>query len=305
MKYENETEEILLRYLDDLKILDFSFDQAKSLLDKLAYPDQYADWAAGQACAVCPPPEARKEFYNYIYDEIQNLYCNHDDSAIPIAEYIVDEIKTNTKSKHADKIRHELSLYSNKNNDPNAFVMGNTGAVLGSKIIANYSFADIIGDKRPWDHKPIIREKFKDKGVNRPIGFDGNGNFYKTFYTKYKNYDYFYDVWSNIHYGYVGMSLGLSEDDLTLGSNIQQFFHDIVKLEFNFGDTGSDKATILIGINLYKKFGKYAESLTAQDVLDALDKDEILQTSLDQEPKQTHWCWHSKNKQPKKRRDKE
>ena len=38
-----------------------------------------------------------------------------------------------------------------------------------------------------------------------------------------------------------------------------------------------------------------------ENVLDVLDSDEILQFSLDKESKQTHWCWHSKNKNPKKK----
>ena len=272
----------------------------------MAYPDHGQDWAVGTACAVCPPPEVRKDFYNYIYGEMLNLFCDHDDSAIQIAEYIVQEIKTNTKSIYADNIRRSKIISDEINNDPNAFVMGNSGAVIGEKIankLSNYyDFYEMVASNNPWDHKPIIKEKFKDQGVERPNGFDGNGRIYMTFYTKYKDYDYFYDVWSNIHYGYVGMSVGLSEFELTVGSNLQQIGHDLKKMKFNKGDTGSDKATILIGIALYKKFGKYADELTAQDVLDALDRDEILQSSLDKESKQTHWCWHSKNKNLKKKR---
>jgi len=295
LEYKNETERMLLRYLEDLKTLDFSLDQAKSLLKELAFNDDTNDWAAGKACAVCPPPDAREEFYNYIYGEIQQLYCQHDDSAVPIAEYIVQEIKTNTRSKEADRIRKALK--------PDFHVMMYDGAV-GSYASALMMFKNMVDTGKPWDHKPIIMRKFKDQGVERPNGFNGEGNIYKTFYTKYKDYDYFYDVWSNIHYGYIGRSIGFSEIELTAGSNVQQLYHDAKSLSFNSGDTGSDKATILIGIALYEKFGEYAESLTAQDILDALDSNEILLSSLDQESKQTHWCWHSKNENPKKKRDK-
>ncbi|UTO05414.1 polymorphic toxin type 44 domain-containing protein [Moraxella sp. FZLJ2107] len=46
-------------------------------------------------------------------------------------------------------------------------------------------------------------------------------------YHKYKDYDYFYDVWSNIHYGYLGLSVGFSEKVLLSGSWVQQVGSDI------------------------------------------------------------------------------
>ena len=64
----------------------------------------------------------------------------------------------------------------------------------------------------------------------------------------YKNYDYFFDVWSNIHYGYVGLSVGFDEDTLLKGSDIQQFILEskniITKLKLPSGDTNDDKTTI-------------------------------------------------------------
>ncbi len=58
-----------------------------------------------------------------------------------------------------------------------------------------------------WDHKPKIRDQFKAYAVSRPLV--GSGTRSKSYFHKYEEHDYFYDVWSNIHYGYVGLSLGL------------------------------------------------------------------------------------------------
>ena len=44
-----------------------------------------------------------------------------------------------------------------------------------------------------WDHQPKLRKLFV--GLHHKQGA----------------YEYFYDIWSNIHYGYVGIIGGLSE----------------------------------------------------------------------------------------------
>lgn len=73
---------------------------------------------------------------------------------------------------------------------------------------------------------------------------------------------------------------------MLFGSNTQQFFHSFLK-----ADTPDDVTSIKIGFTLYKKFGKFADSLTYQDVLDMLDR-----TSINQMPdsKKIHWCYNEK-----------
>ncbi|MGF0344968.1 polymorphic toxin type 44 domain-containing protein [Rhodococcus sp. IEGM1300] len=39
-------------------------------------------------------------------------------------------------------------------------------------------------------------------------------------------HDYYYDIWSNIHYGYVGMASGLSESLLLDGAGAEQIVSD-------------------------------------------------------------------------------
>lgn len=93
--------------------------------------------------------------------------------------------------------------------------------------------------------------------------------------------------WWNIHYGYVGLSVGFDENVLLFGSNTQQFFHSFLK-----ADTPDDVTSIKIGFMLYKKFGKFAENLIYQDILNILND-----TSIDQMPdsKQIHWCYNEQN----------
>ncbi|MEG5915382.1 polymorphic toxin type 44 domain-containing protein, partial [Enterobacter bugandensis] len=66
-----------------------------------------------------------------------------------------------------------------------------------------------------WDHKPIIRDRFSSVAVARPLPRKGKPS--RSYYHKFKQHDYFYDVWSNIHYGYVGLSVGFSESLLLKG----------------------------------------------------------------------------------------
>nr|WP_310548541.1 polymorphic toxin type 44 domain-containing protein [Klebsiella pneumoniae] len=71
-----------------------------------------------------------------------------------------------------------------------------------------------------WDHKPKIRDLFSSVAVARPLPRKGKSS--KSYYHKFKQHDYFYDVWSNIHYGYVGRSVGFSEAILLKGSTWEQ-----------------------------------------------------------------------------------
>ena len=105
-----------------------------------------------------------------------------------------------------------------------------------------------VGDKKDWAHKPKIRNNSELKAVAVHRVSDLTGECLKSHHHKYKGFDYFYDVWSNIHYGYVGLSVGFDEDTLLKGSDIQQFILEskniITKLKLPSGDTNDDKTTI-------------------------------------------------------------
>ncbi|PBP78459.1 polymorphic toxin type 44 domain-containing protein, partial [Pseudomonas syringae] len=69
-------------------------------------------------------------------------------------------------------------------------------------------WAERVGQDRPWDHKPKIRAAFG--GI----------------WHKQGKYDYFYDIWSNVHYGYVGRVAGFSESVLADGAGAEQIVSD-------------------------------------------------------------------------------
>lgn len=49
---------------------------------------------------------------------------------------------------------------------------------------------------------------------------------------------------------------------------------------FHVKDTDDDKTSIRIGFTLYYKYGKYAEGLTAKDILNALDAASMTESKL-------------------------
>ena len=104
------------------------------------------------------------------------------------------------------------------------------------KPIAYSLWIKQVRPRGPWDHKAQIVENF---GFWQPAG---------------GNYIYLYDIWSNIHYGYIGRLVGFSQKELTGGAGLAQIVTDRrVSREWtssNFDDP-SDQAAILIGITLY------------------------------------------------------
>ncbi|BBH45222.1 hypothetical protein KU43P_16990 [Pseudomonas sp. KU43P] len=82
--------------------------------------------------------------------------------------------------------------------------------------------------------------------------------------------DDFYDIWSNIHYGYVGRAGGLSESALLDGAGLEQIASDSIRKVQKWDerkgpqrsadiealrawDDIGDRIAISIGVNLYKK----------------------------------------------------
>ena len=119
-----------------------------------------------------------------------------------------------------------------------------------------------VNTEKSWDHKNKIRKKFKTVAVHRPLPSD---QWSETFYHKYKEYDYYIDIWSNIHYGYVGRSVGFTANELLTGSNIAQYVSNAVQREIS-GDTTDDKTAIKIGIELYEKHN-LSKDITASIIL--------------------------------------
>ena len=82
------------------------------------------------------------------------------------------------------------------------------GAANGTAAMAIWT--ERVGQYRDWDHKPKIHKKFGG------------------YYYKQGEYEYFYDIWSNIHYGYVRRAGGLSESVLADDAGLEQIVSDSV-----------------------------------------------------------------------------
>lgn len=125
---------------------------------------------------------------------------------------------------------------------------------------------------RPWDHKIHIPNLFKHIAVHREEYSKKSQKIVKfeSYYHKYNKHDYFYDVWSNIHYGYVGLSVGFDEKILLSGASSAQI---IDSRGYNSEDAADDITAIKIGFRLYNKFGTYAEHLTYLDILEELENE--------------------------------
>ena len=203
--------------------------------------------------------------------------CDHKDGAIQVAQYIVDEIQTNVNSSVAHRMRYHLTgELSNQlkrvfdKADASIMQISNkTGQPIAganhrnrSKITAAELWIGQVNTEKPWDHKNKIRKKFKTVAVHRPLPSD---QWSETFYHKYKEYDYYIDIWSNIHYGYVGRSVGFTANELLTGSNIAQYVSNAVQREIS-GDTTDDKTAIKIGIELYEKHN-LSKDITASIIL--------------------------------------
>ncbi|MEA5103945.1 polymorphic toxin type 44 domain-containing protein [Pantoea sp. S18] len=217
--------------------------------------------------------------------------CFHTDGAIQVAKYLLNEIKVNAKSEIADRIRYFIDdemlrqRFAEWNNLP--FYAKLSSPPQPNLIAAMGIWYQTVKTKSTWDHKPKIRDKFGSVAVARPLPAPSNA-YSESYFHKYKGYDYFYDVWSNIHYGYIGLSVGFSESLLLKGSTWEQN----MTLGAMGNDTLDDVTSMKLGFELFHKYGKYAENLTAEHILDALHNtpNKLIQVS-----KQKHWCWNSKN----------
>ena len=201
--------------------------------------------------------------------EAENMTCTHSyDGAIDVAKYIVEEIKKNIKSTEALEIHDYMHYekYLEKNYNVNGFAPPPDPLTI--KAIGLAKWIEMVDTGHPWDHKWQIKMQYKYCAVARPLKSKKPS---ESFYHKYKQYDFFYDVWSNIHYGFLGRFCGISEELLHFGSGIQQFAFNLRNLKFS-GDDEADKITMQLGMDLYSKYKDNINELNYQVVLDELEK---------------------------------
>lgn len=137
---------------------------------------------------------------------------------------------------------------------------------MSAHIAALLSWGLKVRQNGDWDHKPIIAQRF------HPRNPGGQQNWHL-----YGNTLYYYDVWSNIHYGYVGKAAGFSDAVLLDGAGLEQIGSTLLRLSLPQRDSATsglrawddphDRAGIEIGIRLYQTNPR---SLPVQTLLNAV-----------------------------------
>jgi uncharacterized Zn-binding protein involved in type VI secretion len=188
--------------------------------------------------AVCKDPDLMDEVSSYIAGEM-NRNITHPS--------VVKMKKLNSFNAANEYKKLQQEPWYARLSPPNfeAMELGNKGAAMAL-------WAERVGQNRPWDHKVTIGEQFGGA------------------WQKQGKVDYFYDIWSNVHYGYVGMAGGLSEGVLLDGAGLEQIASDSLRKIQKWGkrqgphrsadiegmrawDDIGDRVSISIGVKLYKQ----------------------------------------------------
>lgn len=199
------------------------------------------------------------------------------DEVTPIAQYMAREMNQNPRTEAAKRIK-SLNSYSADACIADYQARPIWQQLLGLGITPNdcvqnqitfhaaamLAWAELVQPNGVWDHKPKIAPRFNPRMAPSPQYWHAFGAI-----------EYLYDVWSNMHYGYVGMAVGFDEDVLLDGAGLAQLLSDLVKqkkLPPGYGghqgwrrfDPLSDRAAIRMGVTLYKSHPK---SVSSHDLL--------------------------------------
>lgn len=184
---------------------------------------------------------------NHVFDIINELWA--------AAVFMTGELNTNAASADAKGIKAHMDKaadYEKQYTDGVAEAKKSPwtmGFVLqGLQGLPNLALAEttaglgrfgwLVREGGPWDHKP----KFKTQKMGETIP--------GTWHT-WGEWEYYFDVWSNIHFGYVGRAAGISRDTLLSGASAEQGVQDLVRLKWPSGDAPQDRAAIIVGCDLF------------------------------------------------------
>jgi hypothetical protein len=104
----------------------------------------------------------------------------------------------------------------------------------------------------PWDHKPMVRAKFASS-------VDPERQWHR-----FGEKRYLHDLWSNLHYGYVGVAAGFGVGMLLDGAGLEQVGSDVLHKRWPLRSPGvrglrawdhpHDRVAVAKGIELYARF---------------------------------------------------
>ncbi|MEW1549440.1 RHS repeat-associated core domain-containing protein [Streptomyces tsukubensis] len=195
---------------------------------------------SGNMSASCPAPNRGAPAPNPVY--------------VQILQFMVDEMNANAKSETAAAIR--CAMIPTECFSLNGWIPEISPAVLahtsapGTGFIAGLGiWTAMVHSEGPWDHKHQLDEKFelKERRLYRtPITTDPGSK------------SVLYDVWSNIHYGYVGRKAAISEGVLMKGSQVS---------ERGVGHTDEgDNISIRAGYRLFEETESSGKDVTVEQL---------------------------------------
>jgi hypothetical protein len=203
------------------------------------------------------------------------------DELTPIAEYMSREINLNLRSKEvrAMKRLNNYPAYYRANKDKMVELLGGWAdsrlmefhvdhlVNYEAKAAAMAIWTKMVAQDSTWDHKPIVRRCFQPRS---PGGQD---------FHAWKDRRYFLDIWSNIHYGFVGAASGFGEKMLLDGAGLEQIVSDLVNrrlpratgkreiLRFRNFDHKNDRVCVTLGMALFEK---YPMGINAEQLMDSI-----------------------------------
>ncbi len=205
-------------------------------------------------------------------EELKHEYLFNYDAYDRVLNFMTAEMNKNANGPEAQEIR-ELNAQSDN------LIIKSIGeidykrrALLEAESLsyftqANLKFIELVKSGGKWDHKK--NDKFKALFIP---AWKKNGDFVPiTPILGDKQYLYYYDIWSNIHFGYVGLACGFTKEFLLLGNTAVEIVSsgigiaaDLYKGEIDFGNifgkvkghaiaAKDDEISVLAGIGLWEQ----------------------------------------------------
>lgn len=215
----------------------------------------------------------------------------HRDEITPIANWMAGEMHANAKSLDTARMR-ELNSFSAGTCITDFTRLPLWQQILGLGItpeqcvsmqLSHSTAALLLWTQKvrqggPWDHKGPIATRFHGRVSGGPQHWHLHGSTL-----------YYYDVWSNLHYGYVGAAAGFSDEVLLDGAGLEQIGSTLWRGQWpekapdvsglRAWDDASDRAAVALGVALYRR---KPQQLGGADLLDLV----LHSTAIQQKPHQ-------------------
>ncbi len=184
----------------------------------------------------------------------------------PVVQYIWQEMVTNAQGPLAQSMsyRNTVARLMSCVSTALAFAAKSEATAIWASQVMDARAKSYAGPAAPyiasWDHKPVLKSHLNS-------WLEGD------YYTSLGDRRYYFDIWSNMHYGFVGKASGFASAELTGGAGVEQVGSDLVthlggddsapQPSWNRSadnwlagwDSSSDNAAIRLGISLWIDHG--------------------------------------------------